>query len=378
MQKDFSLFPEVSPTDRMREWVAMPEYSHSNQTGCRSLIMHFETEDDVKAFAEYMSQKITPLTKSMWYPKLKTKSVLDRKYVNQTEDRINPRYPLYVPSKGRFESNLTHLALKRMGIPHRVVIEKQEYKKYRKNIKKKQLLILDKKYQEDYDTFDDLGDTKSKGPGAARNFIWDHSISEGHKWHWVMDDNILKFCRYNKNLLVEASDGTIFRCMEDFCRRYKNIGMAGPQYFMFINRKSLYPPFVQNTRIYSCNLIRNDVPLRWRGRYNEDTDLSIRMMNEKWCTVQFNAFIQDKMTTQTVKGGNSKEFYDKEGTRPKSQMLKDMHPNITEVIERFGRIHHVVYYNHFKKLKLIKKKKYKNLTGIDNFGMILVRKNKND
>jgi FkbM family methyltransferase len=100
------------------------------------------------------------------------------------------------------------------------------------------------------------------------------------------------------------------------------------------------------------------------------------MMKEGLCTIQFNAFIQDKMTTQVYKGGNTEEFYDKEGTRPKSQMLKDMHPEITEVIERFGRIHHYVYYDIFKKNKLIMKKKFKRLLKdageADNYGMKIV------
>jgi len=47
-------------------------------------------------------------------------------------------------------------------------------------------MILDPIYQRDYETLDDLGDTKSKGPGPARNFISEHSIAEGHDWHWVM------------------------------------------------------------------------------------------------------------------------------------------------------------------------------------------------
>jgi len=44
-------------------------------------------------------------------------------------------------------------------------------------------------------------------------------------------------------------------------------------------------------------LIRNDVPYRWRGRYNEDTDLSLRMLKDRWCTIQFNAFLQGKAAT---------------------------------------------------------------------------------
>jgi hypothetical protein len=121
---------------------------------------------------------------------------------------------------------------------------------------------------------------------------------------------------------------------------------------MFQGRKSLTPAFVLNTRIYSCNLIRNDLPYRWRGRYNEDTILSLDMLKAGWCTVQFNAFLQYKMTTQTIKGGNDAEFYAHEGTLPKSQMLCDVHPDVSKIAYKFQRIHHHVNYDGFtQKLK---------------------------
>jgi hypothetical protein len=373
--KKNNLFCEPIHSDREKEWVGMPEFVNEEQHGCQKITLRFKTREDVEEFAKLINQKVSPTTKSLWYPKIDKKDLASTVYVNQSNERMNPRYPLYIVSKGRWKSRLTSRTLESMNVPYYIVIESQEYKKYAKVIDKKKLLILDTKYQDEYDVFDDLGDTKSKGPGPARNFAWDHAISLGYKWHWVMDDNISKFCRFNNNLLTRVTDGTIFRCMEDFVRRYKNIAMAGPQYYMFIVTKGQYPPFVHNTRIYSCNLIRNDVPFRWRGRYNEDTDLSIRMMQAKWCTVQFNAFIQDKMTTQTIKGGNSKEFYDHEGTLNKSLMLKEMHPNITRVVKKYNRWHHSVYYNHFKKIRPIKKEKYKNIKeAIDNYGMALVKR----
>ena len=85
----------------------------------------------------------------------------------------NPQFPLYIPTKGRADSRLTAKVLEEMNVPFRLVIEDQEYKTYADVIDKSKLLVLDKKYQDDYDTCDDLGSTKSKGPGAARNFIWD-------------------------------------------------------------------------------------------------------------------------------------------------------------------------------------------------------------
>lgn len=266
-----------------------------------------------------------------------------------------PRFPLYIVSKGRWESRLTAKALESMNLFYYVVIEAQEFEKYASVIDSKKLLILDKKYQDEYDTCDLLGNTKSKGPGAARNFAWDHSIKNGFSHHWVMDDNIYQFCLWKNNQKVRTTNPSFWRAMEDFVLRYKNIAMAGPNYFMFANNRAAHkmPPFVLNTRIYSCNLIKNDVPFRWRGRYNEDTDLSLNMLKDGYCTVQFNMFLQLKAPTQTIKGGNDKDFYSKEGTLPKSQMQVQLHPDVSELVFRFGRWHHYVDYTPFKKNKLV-------------------------
>ena len=284
---------------------------------------------------------------------------------------MNPKYPLYIVSKKRADSRLTSKSLEKMGVPYSVVIEQSDYEDYSKVIDPKKLLILPEKYFDEYDVFDDLGRSKSTGPGPARNFAWDHSISKGYKWHWVMDDNIQGFFRLNHNLKVPVGCGSIFRAMEDFCDRYTNVAMAGPNYFMFAPRKTKQPPFITNTRIYSCNLIRNDVPYRWRGRYNEDTDISLRMLKDNWCTVQFNAFLQYKITTQVLRGGNSDAFYDKEGTLPKSKMLVDMHPDVSEVVWKFNRWHHHVNYKPFKKTKLIRRSDVDFSEGVNDFGMKL-------
>ena len=102
-----------------------------------------------------------------------------------------------------------------------------------------------------------------------------------------------------------------------------------------------------------------DRPYRWRGRYNEDTDLSLRVLKDGWCTLQFNAFLQGKEPTtndsKQQKGGNTEQFYSKEGTYNKSKMLYDMHPDVVRMVWKFGRCHHYVDYNVFKH-NLIRKK----------------------
>jgi len=282
-----------------------------------------------------------------------------------------PRFPLYIVSKGRADTRLTARTLEWMKLPYHIVVEEQEFDDYAAVIDPRKILVLDKRYRDEYDVFDDEGGFESKGAGAARNFVWDHSIAAGHAWHWVMDDNIERFYRYNDNQKIIAPSGAIFSAMEDFCLRYLNVAMAGPNYFMFISRKEPnIPPFTLNTRIYSCNLIRNDVPFRWRGRFNEDTDLSLRMLKARWATVLFNAFLQRKTPTQQLKGGNTDSIY-QNGTYHKSRQQVAMHSDVSRMAWRFGRVHHYVDYSGFKTTRLERKPGIEITPGVDNYGMVL-------
>tara|TARA_R110000782_G_scaffold230464_1_gene316743 strand:+ start:1201 stop:2121 length:921 start_codon:yes stop_codon:yes gene_type:complete len=293
----------------------------------------------------------------------------------------NPQFPLYIPTKKRAESRFTSRALDFMRVSHYLVVEDTDYDDYARSIhdwetetglkSSAKIIVLDQQYKRDYELLDDLGLTRSTGPGPARNFAWDHSISNGHSWHWVMDDNIKNFLRLNNNLKIKMADGTCFRVMEDFVLRYSNVTMAGPNYRSFASQNAAMPPYVKNTRIYSCNLIKNSTPFRWRGRYNEDTILSLDMLTAGLCTVQFNAFLQDKMRTQLLGGGNSAEFYFDEGTAPKSRMLKDVYPEYTDLVWKFGREHHHVNYIPFKRNLLKRIDGYKVDNKINNYGMKL-------
>ncbi len=297
-----------------------------------------------------------------------------------------PQFPLYLPTKGRHQFMVTSKALTALGVPHFLVVEPQQMDDYRAAVRDMSLsatvLELDMGMKARYELCDELGLSKSTGSGPARNFAWEHSLASGYPWHWIMDDNIKWFYRLNRNLKVPVSDGTIFRCMEDFVLRYRNVAMAGPNYFMFASRKSKMPPFTLNTRIYSCNLIRNDVPFRWRGRYNEDTILSLDMLKAGWCTVLFNAFLQEKMQTQSLPGGNTDELYKASerkagqkysptGTLEKSQMLARVHPDVAKVAMKFQRIHHHVDYSVFSQ-RLVRKPGVDVSDSVNDYGMKLV------
>lgn len=268
--------------------------------------------------------------------------------------KTDPLFPLYIVSKGRWDTRHTARALEQMGLHYYMIVEEQELERYAEHIPRDQLLVLPAYYKQEYELCDDLGLTKSTGPGPARNYAWDHSWQTGYTHHWVMDDNIFSFRRYHDNARIKCGDGLFFRCQEEFVLRYTNVAMAGPNYTFFVPRKDQRPPFVTNTRIYSCNLIQNNIPFRWRGRYNEDTILSLDILKSGLATVQFNAFLQEKAATQTIKGGNHADFYSVEGTKPKSYMLWQEHPDVTELVDRWDRAHHHVNYLPFKSTPLIK------------------------
>lgn len=279
------------------------------------------------------------------------------------------RYPVYIVSKGRYKNGLTTKALDVMGVKHFIVCEKFEADLYREYTNA-EILVLPQEYLDFYDACDDFGSEKSKGPGAARNFCIDHSSQ--FKRHWVMDDNLDAFHYLNRNEKYEVEcDGTL-RAAEDFVDRYLNVPVAGFNYYSFCKKTDKVPPFICNTRIYSCLLIENGAGYRWRGRYNEDTDLSLRVLKDGLCTIQFNAFLCGKVTTQRMSGGNTKEFYYNEGTLPKSEMLAKLHPDVAKVVFKFGRWHHYVDYKPFKKNRLILEDKDKFYSGVDSYGMRLV------
>ena len=271
---------------------------------------------------------------------------------------MNPIYPVYIISKGRWESRLTSNALELMKVPYKIVIEPQEYDAYAAIIDPAKILVL---------PFSNLG----LGGIPARNWVWEHSTEKGHARHWILDDNIPVFYRLNNNIKVKCETGGIFRAAEDFVDRYTNIKMSGFNYAMFAKESQLLPPFVMNTKVYSCILLSNDTDFRWRGKYNEDVDLSIRFLKAGYPTIQFNAFLAGKVGTQSMKGGNTDELY-KHGTYEKSISLVNQHPDVVTLVHKFGRDHHQVDYSPFKKLKLIRKPNIVIPKGINNFGMKLI------
>ena len=238
-------------------------------------------------------------------------------------------YPVYVPSHKRAKSALTARYFLKCGTPFKLVIEPRQENEYSEF--KKHLLLLDEN-----------NDTGSSLP--VRNFISEHSISEGHKRHWQFDDNIRSFRRLHRGCRVHVNSTKAIQIVEEFTDRYTNIGVSGFDYEMFVV-DTCKKPIVTNVHVYSACLINNQMPYRHRLLYNEDTDLCLQVVTNGLCTVQFKALMVEKMRTMTMAGGNADQIYKGKGRLKMARSLEEVWPEHVETAWRFNRPQHRIKKN---------------------------------
>ncbi len=239
-----------------------------------------------------------------------------------------PRYPVYIPSKGRVDASpSTARFLMRDGTPFRLVVEPQERDAYSARFGAERVLTL---------PWDNPGSVI-----PARNWIKEHATAEGHDRHWQFDDNIARLGRRWNSRRITCNAGVALAACEEFVDRYENIAVAGLNYEMFLPAIRV-PPFHLNCRVYSCSLILNSLPHRWRGRYNEDTDLCLQVLADGWCTVLFNAFFASKKQTMQVKGGNTSALYQGDGRLKMARSLERLWPGVVSTSRQYQRPQHVV------------------------------------
>jgi hypothetical protein len=247
-----------------------------------------------------------------------------------------------------------------IGADFRVVIEPQEYELYSTILDDSQILQLP--YSKP---------NESSQLVTTRNWIKEFSIAEGHKRHWQLDDNIKAFYRTNNNKRNKVFSPIIFKCVEDFVDRYTNVAMAGLNYMNYAIPDSR-PPYFLNSRVYSMSLVNNELPYQWRGIFNDDTDICLRMLKDGYCTINFNAFSGDKDATMITKGGNTPIYTTGDLRSDFVDSLIEQHPDIVKKVWRFERWHHEVNYSRFERNKLIRKEGVEIQEGINDYGMKLI------
>ena len=255
------------------------------------------------------------------------------------------RYPVYIISKGRADKTLTANFLMKEKIPFTIAVEPQEYEAYCKTIPKEFVAKL---------PFSNLG----QGSTPARNWCWENSIAGGAKRHFLFDDNIYGFARFNNGERKNCEALPALQALENFTDQYLNIAISGYNYRYFVCRQ-LNKSFFVNHHAYSGLLINNKIPFRWRLKYNEDVDLCLQALHTRyWCTISLNVFLINKVSTVTkMAGGNQTELYknnDDDKKKLKTKSLEMIWPQYVKSTYRFDRPHHQVSWGKFFKQPLIR------------------------
>ncbi len=248
-------------------------------------------------------------------------------------------YPVYIISKGRAFNPITAKNFENAGIDYLIAVEPQEKDEYVKALSENRILVL---------PFSNLG----LGSYPARNYCWEHAKKLGYRYHWLFDDNILCWMKWINGKRTKISDinsGLIY--VEQYAKKH-NIDIAGfeePNFSVRVPKT----PFKNNVHVYSAMLIKNDLPYRWRLKYNEDVDLCLQVLHNGGTTASCVYYLADKVSTaDKMKGGNQTELY--QGNKPiknllKAKMLESVWPQYVKTVIRFGRHHHLIDWKQFKK-----------------------------
>jgi hypothetical protein len=227
------------------------------------------------------------------------------------------------------------------GIDYLIAVEPQEYELYCKKLGSKRVLKL---------PFSNLG----VGSFPARNYCWEHAKKNGYKYHWLFDDNIIEFRKWvdGKRIKIQNISDALFYVETDAVKN--SIDISGYEEWNFVPRPPK-KPFKYNCHVYSAMLIRNDLPYRWRLKYNEDVDLCLQVLHNGGSTSSCVYYMSNKVSTaDKMKGGNQTELY--KGNDPKknllkAKMLEAVWPQYSKTVIRFGRHHHLINWKVFSNMR---------------------------
>lgn len=252
------------------------------------------------------------------------------------------RYPVYIPSKGRATACHTARTFERGGVPFHVVVEPQDADSYAAALGRERVVVMPE---------------NNRGLVYARNFCKDHSVAAGAARHWQFDDDIVDMRRVHRGYRIPVQASLALGIAEEFTERYENIALTSFNNIGFVMATNgvmpgKVPPFYLNVRCYTCFLVLNSLPNRWRGRYNEDTDMTLQVLADGWCTVLFNALVMNTGPTNSggkkvKKEGGQQSVYADDGRLKMARDLERAWPNVVETVRRFKRPQHRLDWSKF-------------------------------
>jgi hypothetical protein len=332
-------------------WKRCPEYTGIEDdiySTHPKIMYYFYNEGDYNEFIDKVG--IKPKGKTLWYLKRPEPEILTGYYT--THKPVKSQYPIYIVSYKRYDTLLTVMTLEEMGLNYYIVIRptEDEPDNYRKGMKEKGIKNIDEKLMIMSDDW--IKEQELMGNGYSiihRNYAWYDAEQKGFTHHWCLDDNMEGIFYRNRGSCLRIKSGVAFYFIEEYIKQYPNVYQAGMNYNHLVPSGGHRNVIIKNSRIYSCVLNRHFDDIRWRGKYNEDTDLSLRILKLGKATMNFQIFLCGKKATGSCRGGNMETAYQGRGFDDKVDELVSRHPDVAKKVIKYGRPHHYVSYNVFEK-----------------------------
>ena len=239
------------------------------------------------------------------------------KTINQTDIE----FPIGIVSLGRYtdKTGLTHMYLKKCGIPHKIFVEPQEYENYAKWTSSEYLVV-----GEDFSK-------QNMGSTPMRNFILEYYKNLGYKRCWMLDDNIVGYHRLYGGIKNYIESTMIFSSIEQYIKQYDNIGAVSHNFSPFIREGDCRAVLVENGKSFSSMCLLTD-GLRFKHKYQEDHFISIEYLTKGFRNLCFNNILYMKNTSGTCAGGNMVSLYN--GDDGYTKKAKYMYNTLENMIEK--------------------------------------------
>jgi hypothetical protein len=208
--------------------------------------------------------------------------------LDNIEQLQHPHHPVFVPSRHRADTATTPDLLHASGVPHRIVVEPHDADAYVERYGADRVMVLD----------DD-----ERGIAYARNFIMDYARAAGTPYVWMIDDDMRRFRIRRKGKRIEIPASVALAFMELVSDSFSNVAGASVMNSAFAFGYDRKPPVGLNQMIYCVQLVKTDVHARFRAHLMDDTDYSLQVLTEGYCTLISRRVVHEQPSTSKQPGG---------------------------------------------------------------------------
>lgn len=208
------------------------------------------------------------------------------------------KYPIYIPSLGRADNQLTVKLLLANGITNfYVIVEHNEKAEYEMRLEQQHSISIGR-----YNVLT-LPKSNYGTSSPARNYAIAHSRKNGFRKHWQLDDDITKIYAHKKGKIAHQNVIDIMHQVEELDEEHHSsiTGINTSASFLSQNEKD----FNFNGSLTSIYLITND-SFKFRGTMLVDMDYQLQVLRVGKTTLRCNNFAFIFKTPLKAKGG----YYD--------------------------------------------------------------------